>query len=279
MPAADALDRTTAGGPLKPRSIPVGPWDPRTIRSEFATVHALFVRSGMINREHLVPGRTVSDLLGSGDLLSLSERLTGPPLPRIEIRLTVLEEATVLVIDDPAVRLLCEHPEVGADLVVMAADQTARLAALRALGHLPRVEQRLLAFFSVMAERFGRVTRDGIVVPLASSHEMLGRHVGARRSTVSLALKLLAEQGLLVRRPDGSWLLPQADAGESIDLAHVAPVAGRAPAAGADHLPGHALTDLRKRVARLRDQYEQARHRIDQIELGARPPGPPPPHS
>lgn len=272
MPETDASDRTSASNPLTRRSIPVGPWDPRAIRSEFSTVHALFVRSGMINREHIIPGRTVSDLLGAGDLLSLSERLTGPPLPRIEIRLTVLEEATVLVIDDPAVRLLCEHPEIGADLVVMAADQTARLAALRALGHLPRVEQRLLAFFSVMAERFGRVTRDGIVIPLASSHEMLGHHVGAQRSTVSLALKLLADQGLLVRRPNGSWLLPKADAGESIDLADVAPGAGRVPvgvggAAGAEPGPGPALAELRKRVARLRDQYDRARHRIDQLAL------------
>jgi CRP-like cAMP-binding protein len=51
------------------------------------------------------------------------------------------------------------------------------------------------------------MSRDGVVVPLALTHRILGQLVGARRPTVSTALGELAERDELARRPDGSWLL------------------------------------------------------------------------
>jgi CRP/FNR family cyclic AMP-dependent transcriptional regulator len=51
------------------------------------------------------------------------------------------------------------------------------------------------------------VSGDGVIVPLALTHRILGQLVGARRPTVSTALSELAERGELVRRADGSWLL------------------------------------------------------------------------
>jgi hypothetical protein len=51
------------------------------------------------------------------------------------------------------------------------------------------------------------VTPGGLVVPLQFTHEALGRLIGARRPTVSLALKELSSAGLLSRRDDGAWLL------------------------------------------------------------------------
>jgi hypothetical protein len=69
------------------------------------------------------------------------------------------------------------------------------------------VDRRLKALFWHLAERWGRVSGDGVIVPLALTHRILGQLVGARRPTVSTALSELAERGELVRRPDGSWLL------------------------------------------------------------------------
>jgi len=51
------------------------------------------------------------------------------------------------------------------------------------------------------------VSGDGVVVPLALTHRILGQLVGARRPTVSTALSELADRQELVRRGDGSWLL------------------------------------------------------------------------
>jgi hypothetical protein len=51
------------------------------------------------------------------------------------------------------------------------------------------------------------VTPEGVVVPVALTHEMLGRLSGARRPTVSLALTELSATGAVQRLPEGGWLL------------------------------------------------------------------------
>lgn len=74
---------------------------------------------------------------------------------------------------------------------------------------MPRVEERLLASFGLLAERYGTVRRDGFLIPLELTHQALGEIVGARRPTVSLALKNLNADGRLVRCSDG-WVLAHA---------------------------------------------------------------------
>jgi hypothetical protein len=69
------------------------------------------------------------------------------------------------------------------------------------------VDRRLLALFWHLAERWGRVVSDGVLVPLTLSHRLLGQLVGARRPTVSTALADLAREDQIQRRPDGTWLL------------------------------------------------------------------------
>ncbi len=70
-----------------------------------------------------------------------------------------------------------------------------------------------MALFWHLAEQWGRMTADGIVVPLTLSHRLLGELVGARRPTVSAALAALAHDGRLVRRESGDWLLVEAPEG------------------------------------------------------------------
>jgi CRP-like cAMP-binding protein len=86
-------------------------------------------------------------------------------------------------------------------------ERSERLAITQAICQLTRVDRRLLTLFWHVAERWGRVGTDGVVVPLALTHRMLGLLVGARRPTVSSALRELRERDELVRGPDGSWLL------------------------------------------------------------------------
>jgi hypothetical protein len=80
------------------------------------------------------------------------------------------------------------------------------MAAQIAICQLPRVEDRVLAMMWLLAEAWGRVTSSGTVLPVALTHDVLGELIGARRSTVTLALKELAEEGALFRQ-DGEWLL------------------------------------------------------------------------
>ncbi len=76
-----------------------------------------------------------------------------------------------------------------------------------AMLHLPRVEDRLIALFADLAERFGRMPTDGMLIDLPLTHDVIGQLVGSRRSTVTLALQRLADEQVLDRRDDGRWTL------------------------------------------------------------------------
>jgi hypothetical protein len=68
-----------------------------------------------------------------------------------------------------------------------------------------------------MADRWGRVTPEGVVVPLRLTHELIGGLVGARRAPVTRALGRLADAGTVRRRADGAWVLRGVP---PIELAH-----------------------------------------------------------
>ena len=109
---------------------------------------------------------------------------------------------------------------VAAVLLDRASERAHRLAVTQAIAQLTGVERRLHALLWHLAARFGRVTPDGVVVPLALSHQRLGELIGARRPTVSTALGVLTREGSLRRREDGGWLLtgepPQRLAAEAL---------------------------------------------------------------
>ena len=80
------------------------------------------------------------------------------------------------------------------------------LAFQRAIAQLPRVDDRMLVLLWALAERWGRVGRDGVRVPVGLPHRTLATLVGARRPSVTTALTGLAREGL-VERIEGGWLL------------------------------------------------------------------------
>ena len=92
------------------------------------------------------------------------------------------------------------------------------LAFSLAISHVRRVDDRLVLLFWHLADRRGRMTADGIVIPLKLSHSAIAKLVGAQRPTVSTALGQLRDRGVLERDSNDSWLLrgepPSARAGE-----------------------------------------------------------------
>jgi len=70
-----------------------------------------------------------------------------------------------------------------------------------------RIDARLLLMMWRLADRWGRVTSDGVVVPLRLTHGWLAHLVGAQRPSVTTALGNLAGAGRVERLDDGSWLL------------------------------------------------------------------------
>jgi CRP/FNR family transcriptional regulator, cyclic AMP receptor protein len=197
-----------------------GPWDPDALRAVARNPFAVMVCDGLVVRELELAETLTADLLGPGDLVAL-----GPAAERLLITgesWHVGKPATVAILDDRLLPALHAWPLLSARLIARAGRQAARAAEQRAISQLPRVELRLRALMWHLAERWGRVGSTGVVVPIEITHGALGRLVGARRPTVSLALAELARDGALVRRDDGSWLL-RADSNPSPAARRIGP--------------------------------------------------------
>jgi CRP/FNR family cyclic AMP-dependent transcriptional regulator len=185
--------------------VAAGPWSPGLLAQAKGRPFALMVVDGLVLRELVLVGSTATELLGPSDIV---DHL--PPdeaLLPADARWSAPDAARIAILDDRLLAIMRTWPGVGRILLDRAARRERRLSTHRAIAQLPRVDQRLLAFFGHLAERWGRVSSAGVVVPLHLTHETLGRLIGARRPTVSLALKELLNDSLLERRNDGSWLL------------------------------------------------------------------------
>ena len=184
-----------------------GPWSGARFEGANPEHVGLLLLEGVVSREVVVSDTVSTELLGPGDVLRPWTLQESAPLLQLTVRWSALTESRVAVLDRRFASRLTQWPEVNAVLIDRLNDRAQRLATTQAISQLNRVDRRLLALFWHLAERWGRVTADGIAVPLTLSHRMLGQLVGARRPTVSTAIGDLAERDELVRRSDGTWLL------------------------------------------------------------------------
>ena len=122
-------------------------------------------------------------------------------------RWTIVEPVQAALIDERLLTAVRPWPQIAAALLDRVARQEARLSLVHAICQLSRVEDRITSLLWLLADRWGRVGRDGVIVPLRLTHALLGDVVGAARPTVTLALHTLEREKLVVRREDGAWLL------------------------------------------------------------------------
>jgi CRP/FNR family cyclic AMP-dependent transcriptional regulator len=185
----------------------VGPW-PATAMPALATHHlGLLVLDGVIASDVMLENVVSTELLGAGDILRPwpvddPERMLGE-----ETGWMVLAECRLAALDQRSAAALGHFPEVYAVLIERLDRRSRRLARTQAIAELNRVERRVLAMLWHLAERWGRVTTDGILIPLNISHRLLAQLIGARRPTVSTAVGHLSREGRVQRRPDGAWIV------------------------------------------------------------------------
>jgi CRP-like cAMP-binding protein len=91
--------------------------------------------------------------------------------------------------------------------VERAVERSHSLALHVAIHCIRRVDTSLLVLFAHLADRFGKVTPQGIVIPIQLTQQDLGKLVGATRQSINIALGELAERGTLQRRENATWLL------------------------------------------------------------------------
>jgi CRP-like cAMP-binding protein len=208
--AADAHRRLL----VRLRRIDTGPWAAASLAVADPGHLGLLLLDGVVMREVLTTDVAATELLGAGDVIRPWRLAEETALLQSQMRWSVLCDARVAVLDRRLAQQLTAFPEVLSLVLERMAARSQRLAIAQAIAQINRVDQRLLTLFWHLAERWGRMTPDGIAVPLTLSHRLLGQLVGARRPTVSTALGELAAQGRVLRRADGSWLLPGSPPGE-----------------------------------------------------------------
>jgi len=168
----------------------------------------LLVMDGLVVRSVSVLGHDCPELLGEGDLL----RPWDPPAPAPPgvggtATWRVLTPMTVAVLDARFGRRIGMDPRVTAALLGRATARSRSLAFHLALCRLRHAEERLLVLLWHLAERWGRVTPDGVALALPLTHELLARLTGMRRPTASTAVQQLVRAGRLTREGRSRWTL------------------------------------------------------------------------
>jgi CRP/FNR family transcriptional regulator, cyclic AMP receptor protein len=220
LSAADLAEaRRVAHAPV--RSLKAGPWEPASLARAPGDL-GLLVLDGLLARDVAVAGSDFTELIGAGDLLPPADIAPDEGALPLSVSWTVIEPTRVALLDRRFAGAIGRWPELTAALLERASRRSVRLAGHQAICHLTRVDSRLLLLFWELADRWGRVTADGVVLPLRLPHRTLGRLVGAQRPSVTKALKELAQRGLVTRRADGSWLLtelPPEEVGGAVERA------------------------------------------------------------
>lgn len=197
--------RVTWPGRSTPVTLPEGPWAaPSGPPGRYADVLGLLVLSGLTSRTVVRGSPRSAELLGSADLIrswAHDRRLLSVPTSTAR---TVLEPAIVAVLDGRAPHLPAGGR--GSWPTSPSAQRSRWLALQLAIAHHKRVDTRLLLRFWHLADRWGQVRPEGVVLPLRTTHALVASLLGAQRPSVTSGLGALAAQGILVRRPDGFWL-------------------------------------------------------------------------
>jgi hypothetical protein len=209
---ADGLDpgeaeRARPAARTRVQRLTPGEWDAAAAMEPEAHHRGFLIFEGLLAREVEVLGRRCCELLGPGDVIRPWQWDPDGSHVQAEIGWQVLEPARLAVLDHALVQRLGPFPQLGVELFSRGIRRAHALAVALAISHHQRVDDRLLLTLWHLAERWGRVTREGVVVPLPLSHQRLADLVGAHRPSVTTAMGDLARDGALSRRDDGDWVL------------------------------------------------------------------------
>ncbi len=178
---------------------------------------AASVLDGMLTHRMQLRGQAGLRLLVPGDIIVREGGLHPGILESSEYGR--LGDAHVVLFGEHLLHAARRYPQLMAGLMMQLDQQSQRLTTQLMICQLPRVEQRVLAIMWLLADTLGRVSRDGTILPLRLTHQQLGELVGARRPTVTLALKQLVDRGALRRQQHG-WLLLERVAGTADHARH-----------------------------------------------------------
>lgn len=183
-----------------------GPWDPEEAGESVRGGIGLLLLDGLVVRRVGRSGRYGAELLGPGDILRPwqhdGEDVTLP----FDTTFRVIDQVVFALLDLRFAARAAPYPEVGGALIGRAMQRSRTLVVNMAIAHYPRIDRRLLMLMWHLADRWGRVTPEGIRIPLRLTHQLLADLVASRRPSVTSGLQQLVREGHISKIGD-AWLL------------------------------------------------------------------------
>lgn len=217
---------------------------------------AAFLVDGMLLQSMRLQEQAGLRLLGPGHMVAFDNN--PPSMLVVDSHVQATVPTRLALLGREFLVVTRRWPWLVAGLSARAAEQSQQLLTQLMICQLPRVNDRLLAMMWLLAESWGRVTASGTLLPLQLTHSALGGLVGARRPTVTLALRALTESGALLRQPDGWLLLRPPEAREPEAAAN-----GKGARPLERILPGWGVST----VPRFEDEAPPARKDAVEVEL------------
>jgi CRP/FNR family cyclic AMP-dependent transcriptional regulator len=186
-----------------------GPWRFDAEELDLRGALGLLVLDGLLLREASILGGVLcTEVLGEGDVLrpwtiDAQEPVSIPA----ETHWEVLVPGHLAVLDRRFALAVAAWPEVTAAIVDRAVARARDLLFQLSVGHLPGLDVRVLVTLWHLADRWGKVTPRGVVLPLPLTHRAIAAIVGTRRPAVTAAIGRLRERGAVERAPGGAWVL------------------------------------------------------------------------
>jgi hypothetical protein len=202
-----SLERARREALARVQTLSSGEWDAAAAQEPAEHHRGYLIADGLLSRTVDVLGRRCVELVGHGDVMRPWRWDDEGSHVRAEIGWMVLEPTRLAVLDHDFVVRIVPWPQLGLELFNRGTRRAHHLAVALAIAHHQRVDHRLLLTLWHLAERWGRVHTDGIVVPLPLSHQRLADLVGAQRQSVTTAMGGLTRDGSISRRDDGNWVL------------------------------------------------------------------------
>lgn len=201
-----------------------GEWEPGTWAESVRNGFGLLVLDGLLLRRVRLGDRVGVELLSSGDLLRPWQREDAVSSVPRHLGWQVLEPCRIAVLDIDFAQRTNAFPQIPAALIARAISRSRHFAVNMAIVQQPKVEARLHMLLWHLADRWGTVGPDGVLLPIRLTQTVLAALVAAQRPTVSAALRTL-ERDLRITRTNTGWLLHGAPPGEP----HLVPEPGTIP--------------------------------------------------
>ena len=186
-----------------------GRWEP--LRSDlplrFDGWLGMLVLDGLLVRQVEVSGLRCCELLGPGDVLRPWDEDDGSATLNTSAEWRVLEPTRLALLDAGFARRASRWPTLSVELMQRATRRSRSLSVLLAVTQARRADVRLRTLFWHLADRWGRMTPAGVVLPLCLTHTVIAQLTGLRRPSVSISLGELERSGEIVRLSKSSWLI------------------------------------------------------------------------